>query len=176
MVRQAVDDDLDSLFRMSLELQDHVETSNPKIWRLSKSGRESIRIEIADALHDDNTMIFVAVNEDNTVGMAIGQILRKEKMKVKMVGAINRVIVKKGWRRKGIGLKLVAALSNFFNENGVEDITLRYIIGNSEAEAFWEGLGFEPRIKIANVTPNKLGENLKKHMSVSKLIGEGMSK
>ena len=168
IVRQAVEDDLDSLYQMSLELQDHVEASNPKIWRLSKLGRESKKNEIAEAFHDSSKMIVVAVNqEEYLVGMAIGQILNKEKMTIKVVGVIERVIVSKRWRSKGIGLKLVAALTNFFAENGVEDITLRYVIGNTEGEAFWKALGFEPRIEIANIKPHRLSENLRKLSSSS---------
>jgi len=46
----------------------------------------------------------------------------------------------------------------------VGDITVRYVLGNVEGEAFWKGLGFEPRIEIANVEPGRLKQELRKRM------------
>ena len=102
--------------------------------------------------------------EGELVGMATGRILRKEEMTVKVAGSIERVIVRKKWRGGGIGTRLVAALSSFFDEKGVGDITVRYVLGNVEGETFWKGLGFEPRIEIANIGPGKLRQELKKLM------------
>ena len=42
---------------------------------------------------------------------------------------------------------------NFFiayTKDGVEDISLRYVLGNQEGERFWHGLGFEPLICTAD--------------------------
>jgi hypothetical protein len=43
----------------------------------------------------------------------------------------------------------VALLCRFFASEDVEDITLRYVVGNEEADAFWSALGFSPRIITA---------------------------
>jgi len=43
----------------------------------------------------------------------------------------------------------------------VEDVTLRYVIGNREAEEFWNGLGFQPIINTANARLMELEERLK---------------
>jgi hypothetical protein len=36
------------------------------------------------------------------------------------------------------------------------------VIGNKEAEAFWSGLGFEPRITVANAEPSRVLDALSK--------------
>jgi len=56
------------------------------------------------------------------------------------------VFVEEPYRRRGVGTRLVLALCQFFAAHGVEDISLRYVIGNRQAERFWNRLGFEPRI------------------------------
>jgi len=65
-------------------------------------------------------------------------------------------------RRKGVATTLVRDTLNYFNKEKVEEITLRYQIGNKEAEEFWTRLGFQPIITTANTTPEKLKENLRK--------------
>jgi ribosomal protein S18 acetylase RimI-like enzyme len=168
ILRKATEDDLDDLAQMALELQGHVESSNPKIWRMSEVGSQSTKAEMIDALHDPDVMIVVASNkEEELLGMAMGRILRKDKMTIKIAGSIERIIVSGKWRGRGIGTRLVDALSDFFEEKGVKDITLRYVFGNVEGEAFWRGLGFEPRIAIANVKPERLREELRKRMQTA---------
>jgi GNAT superfamily N-acetyltransferase len=65
------------------------------------------------------------------------------------------------FRRKGIGRRLVKELFTFFNSKGIEYLTVRYIIGNKEAEPFWQKLDFNPIIITAMTNPKKLESKLK---------------
>jgi hypothetical protein len=65
-------------------------------------------------------------------------------------------------QEKGVATTLVRDILNYFNKEKVEEITLRYQIGNKEAEEVWTRLGFQPIITTANTTPEKLKENLRK--------------
>ncbi len=163
ILRRATDGDVDGLYRMALELQDHVEASNPRIWRLSEEGRRSKRSEVMAALRDPDGVVIVAVDEGGAVcGMATARILREEKLTVKAAGSIETVVVEKRWRGRGIGTRLVAALCDFFDEMGVRKIRVGYVLGNVEGEAFWKGLGFEEVIQIADAKLGELSQELRR--------------
>lgn len=49
-----------------------------------------------------------------------------------------------------MGKSLVEKLLMFFDSKNVEDVTLRYVSGNKEAENFWKEAGFDPVIITAN--------------------------
>jgi len=49
-----------------------------------------------------------------------------------------------------IGSRLVQEICRFFKRKNVEDIYLRYVLGNKEGEKFWEKLGFKPILVTAH--------------------------
>ncbi|RJS94532.1 GNAT family N-acetyltransferase [Candidatus Bathyarchaeota archaeon] len=49
-----------------------------------------------------------------------------------------------------IGSRLVQEICRFFRRKNVEDIYLRYVLGNKEGEKFWEKLGFKPILVTAH--------------------------
>ena len=69
--------------------------------------------------------------------------------------------VVKQFRRKGVGRRLMKELCKFFNSNKAEDLTVRYVVGNREAENFWRKLGFEPIITTSKTCPKELDSKLK---------------
>jgi GNAT superfamily N-acetyltransferase len=89
---------------------------------------------------------------DGVVGMAFARIVTNHRYRPSRTGIIDQVFVRGAHRRQGIGAGLVAELSRFFAAEVVEDISLRYAVGNAEAEAFWRALGFAPRILTAGVS------------------------
>ncbi|MBO3803684.1 MAG: hypothetical protein JTT11_07450, partial [Candidatus Brockarchaeota archaeon] len=58
------------------------------------------------------------------------------------------------------GKRLVKGLCRFFRQEGVEEVTVRYAVGNEEAEGFWKGLGFKPVIIAANTRLEELARRL----------------
>lgn len=66
----------------------------------------------------------------------------------------------KQFRRKGVGRRLIKELCKFFGSNKAEDLTVRYIIGNKEAEEFWRKLGFESIITTSSTYPKELDAKL----------------
>jgi GNAT superfamily N-acetyltransferase len=63
-------------------------------------------------------------------------------------------------RRKGVGTCLMKELLKFFSLNKAEDLTVRYVIGNKEAEEFWRKLGFESIITTSSTYPKELNAKL----------------
>ena len=64
--------------------------------------------------------------------------------KVKRVGEIIMCWVEPDVRKKSVAGALVSVVESWCSERGLEHIELNYIVGNNEAEAVWERLGYKP--------------------------------
>lgn len=149
-IRAARESDIDQLTDLHLALQKYHEERNPQLWRLSASARERFSERFAQLLSDGDACVLVALDDSGTiVGMVVGQIRRDERYIPAISGSIGRLFVSEAWRGRGIGTELVKQLFQFFASRHVEDISIYYIVGNSEAARFWNKLGFQPRMVIA---------------------------
>lgn len=137
-------------------LQQHGEDSNPSVWRITEEGKALVKQKVENALVGINSKVLVAEMNGEIIGFIYGEVSRRTDYLPRSVGAISTIYVAKKLRRKGIGVRLVEELREFFNSKRVEHVTLRYIIGNSEAEGFWKKLGFEPIITTAGMRLDEL--------------------
>lgn len=160
LIRNAKTSDLTKLVEFRLSLQKHAEKSNPRIWRVTKEGEALLKQNQEKALRDSNNRMVVAEMSGEVIGFAQGEILHRTEYLPESVGMISFIYVAKGFRRRGVGSRLVEKLCRFFLEEKAEHITLRYIIGNVEAEGFWSKLRFEPVIKTVSTRPEELKECL----------------
>jgi ribosomal-protein-alanine N-acetyltransferase len=92
----------------------------------------------------------VARIDRETVGYAIGE-------KNKDSGLIISIAVKKEWRRKGIGRKLIEKLLENFKKEGMKIVFLHVREENKEAINFYRALGFKIIELVENYYSN--GEN-----------------
>jgi GNAT superfamily N-acetyltransferase len=146
-IRSAQRADLDRLVELLLALQDHVEASNPDLWRMSPESRGNLKGQIAGRLRAEGSCALVAEHdEDGVVGVIFGRIVSNKRYIPSQAGQIDQAFVRTDHRRGGVGSCLVAQLCRFFAAEGVADISLRYVVGNEEASRFWTALGFAPRI------------------------------
>ena len=151
-IRPARDADMDRLIELLLALQDHIESANPDLWRMKRDARSNLRGQIASRLWADQGHALVAEHmEDGVVGVIFGRIVRNNRYTPSQAGLIDQVFVRQDHRRAGVGSLLVADLCRFFAGHEIEDLSLRYVIGNQQAEDFWTSLGFAPRIVTAGV-------------------------
>ena len=90
----------------------------------------------------------VAKINKEIVGYAIGE-------KNKDLGLIVSVAVKKEWRRKGIGRKLVEKLLENFKKEGMKIVFLHVREENKEAINFYLALGFKIRELVENYYSNR---------------------
>jgi ribosomal protein S18 acetylase RimI-like enzyme len=161
LIRAAVESDLDSLVALKLALQDHMELSNPTIYPLSPVGRAEVRTELAKQPQEDGTLVLLAESaQGEAIGMVIGQVQHQTRLLPETLANIGVLYVKDHWRRYGVGTALVNRLLGFFAERDAEEISVRYVVGNKEAERFWEGLGFERRIITAGASRKALASRL----------------
>jgi GNAT superfamily N-acetyltransferase len=152
-IRLADASDLDRLAGLLQALQDHLEASNPHLWRLKPEARRNLKGQIAGRLAGKDCCALVAEHlEEGVVGVIFGRIIVNNRYTPSRAGQVDQAFVRADHRRAGVGRQLVARLCHFFAAEGVEDISLRYVAGNTEADAFWSALGFSPRIITSGAT------------------------
>jgi L-amino acid N-acyltransferase YncA len=148
-IRPAREADLVRLVELLLILQDHIEASNADLWRMKAQARERLRGQLAARLAAADVCVLVAEHaEAGVVGTISGRTVTNKRYTPALTGMVDQIVVQEGHRRVGVGSRLVAGLCSFFAEQGVDDISLRYVAGNEEAMRFWNSLGFSKRIVI----------------------------
>ena len=152
-IRQAQAPDLERLTDLLQALQDHLEASNADLWRLKPEARSNLKGQIAGRLAAKNCCALVAEHhQDGIVGVIFGRIIVNHRYTPSRAGQVDQAFVRADHRRAGVGRQLVAKLCHFFAAEEVEDISLRYVVGNAEAAAFWSAIGFSPRIITSGAT------------------------
>jgi len=146
-IRRARPTDLDRLVELMLALQDHLEVANPDLWRMKPGAKGDLKGQIAGRLTAANGCALVAEHEkDGVVGAIFGRIVVNKRYVPERAGLVDQAFVRQDHRRAGVGSWLVAELCHFFAEQGVDDLSLRYVAGNKDAAGFWSALGFATRI------------------------------
>lgn len=152
-VRRAHNSDLDAVCELILALQDHLESANPDLWRMSPEARGNIKGQIAARLNATGSCALVAEHAlDGAVGVILGRIITNNRYIPSQAGQVDQVFVRPAHRRAGVASSLLHELCRFFAANQVDQITLRYAEGNEEAIRFWAAVGFTPRIVTAGAS------------------------
>lgn len=152
-IRPARPADLDRLVALQLALQDHLEASNPHLWRMLAEARDQLRGQLAARLAAPGACVLVAEHpQDGVIGVLYGRVVTNTRYTPSRAGTIDQVYVQPDHRRRGVATRLVAALCAFFERERVDDVSLRYVAGNDEAAAFWTALGFAARIVTVGIS------------------------
>jgi len=160
-IRPARTVDLDRVVELLLGLQDHLESSNPEVWRMKPEARAQVRSQVTWRLQAPDACALVAEHEsDGVVGVIFGRIVASKRYTPTRTGTVDQVFVDECHRRAGVGSRLVEELCRFFGERGINDLSLRYVVGNEEAACFWADLGFTPRITTLGAVRQMVEERL----------------
>lgn len=108
--------------------------------------RQQVGSRYREALGDPATMHLVAEEAGEVVGMARGEVVRPSSLSDEEALEISSVFVLETHRGRGIAKALVEGLFQFARERGLRRATLKTFAGNDPALAFWERLGFRPRL------------------------------
>jgi ribosomal protein S18 acetylase RimI-like enzyme len=160
LIRRAVGSDVERLVELRLLLQQHAEESSRSIWRITEEGKRLLKQKVVDDLAGSGGLVLVAEMGGKIIGFVHGEVIHRTDYLPRSVGSILTAYVAREFRRRGVGARLIEELCVFFNSEGVEDVTLRYVIGNREAEAFWKKLGFKPVITSAKASLRELKSTL----------------
>ena len=160
-IRRATSSDVARIAKLRLLSQKHFEKSNPLIWRITEEGKTLLKQKVENDIENTNVQILLAEVDGEIIGHVQGEVACRSDYMPRTVGQVSLIYVLKQFRRRGVGRRLIEELCKFFNSNKVEDLTVRYIIGNKEAEQFWRKLGFEPTITTSKTCPDELDFKLK---------------
>jgi ribosomal protein S18 acetylase RimI-like enzyme len=120
-----------------------------------------LKSQLQSRLTAPNACALVAEQaEAGVVGVIFGRVTVSSRYIPSRAGVIDQAFVRPEYRRAGVGSQLVAELCRYFAAQGVEDLSLRYVMGNDEATEFWDGLDFEPRIMTVGASRSRVEARL----------------
>jgi GNAT superfamily N-acetyltransferase len=160
-IRPAESDDRNAIVTLLGALQSHVEDANSELWRMTPAARANLPTQIESRLRSGVSCALVAEHRlEGIIGVIFGRIVTNNRYTPSRAGQVDQAFVHPAHRRAGIGSRLVSELCLFFETEGVEDISLRYVVGNREAADFWSALGFSPRIITSGTRLQVISERL----------------
>ncbi|MEX2276079.1 MAG: GNAT family N-acetyltransferase [Actinomycetota bacterium] len=143
-VRQATPSDVPSLVTLFQELD-----GMQRDWRVftPRPGfYDEVGSKYREAMGRENQMVLVAEADGEVVGMAYGEVRVPSRFTDERALEVSGVVVRAGHRGRGVGRALVREAARFADARGVPWITLKTFAPNEGAMAFWEQLGFTPRV------------------------------
>ncbi|HEX6231452.1 MAG TPA: GNAT family N-acetyltransferase [Actinomycetota bacterium] len=152
-VRQATPDDVPSLVALFQEL-DRMQAD----WRVftPRPGfYDEVGAKYQEALNNPDAVLLVVVDDEGeVVGMAHGETHTPSRFSDERALEVSGVVVRAGYRGRGVGRELVHEASRFASERGIAWVELKTFAPNRGAMEFWEELGFTPRV-VQLTSPTK---------------------
>ena len=143
-VRQAMPEDVPALVALFQEL-DRMQ-SDWRVFTPRPGFYDEVGLKYREAMSTENAVVLVAEDEGEIVGMSYGEVRIPSRFSDERALELSGVVVRTGYRGRGVGRALVQEAARFAGELGVEWIELKTFAPNQGAMAFWEGLGFTPRV------------------------------
>ncbi|MDX1995692.1 MAG: GNAT family N-acetyltransferase [bacterium] len=133
----------DAIGRLWTKLVAYHRVLDDKLPQAADDGDLLYARRILDRLEDTHTKVFVAQADGETIGFVLGVIvdLVPEMFEPEMGGFLADIFVEEAYRGKGVGRKLVMALSEWFKARGVQHMELYVASRNESGRAFWESVG-----------------------------------
>jgi GNAT superfamily N-acetyltransferase len=158
-VRQAMPEDVPALVAMFQEL-DRMQAD----WRVF-TPRPGFFDEVGEKYREamnnpDAVVLLVEDDEGEAVGMAYGEARTPSRFSDERALELSGVVVRAGYRGRGVGRELVQEAARFAGERGIAWIELKSFSPNRGAMEFWENLGFEPRVVQLTTPTRELLERL----------------
>jgi GNAT superfamily N-acetyltransferase len=144
-VRQGTPEDVPSLVALFQEL-DRMQAD----WRVF-TPRPGFYDEVGEKYQEainnpDAVVLVVDDDEGEVVGMAYGEARVPSRFSDERALELSGVVVRAGYRGRGVGRELVAEAARFADARGIEWVELKTFAPNRGAMEFWEELGFTPRV------------------------------
>ncbi len=144
-VRQATPEDVPSLVALFQEL-DRMQAD----WRVftPRPGfYDEVGAKYHEAMNNSEAVVLVVVDDEGeVVGMAYGEARTPSRFSDERALELSGVVVRSGYRGRGVGRELVAEAARFAEERGIAWVELKTFAPNRGAMEFWEDLGFAPRV------------------------------
>ncbi|MGH2636289.1 MAG: GNAT family N-acetyltransferase [Actinomycetota bacterium] len=158
-VRQATPEDVPALVALFQEL-DRMQAD----WRVF-TPRPGFFDEVGEKYREamnnpDAVVLVVDDDEGEVVGMAYGEARTPSRFSDERALELSGVVIRSGYRGRGVGRELVQEAARFAHERGIAWIELKTFAPNRGAMEFWENLGFEARVVQLTSPTRELLERL----------------
>ena len=119
----------------------------------TKSDADQIWINFVDSIAQQRDYkIYIAILDRVIVGFCIGQIIEKPPIfQERLVGNIDIIAVKKGYKRQGIGTKLFDSICTWFKTYQVSHVELTAASKNPQSIGFWNKMGGKEFMKRMSI-------------------------
>ena len=143
VIRSATIADCNAIGTLWMELARYHEDLDNDLPRASLEGDMLYSQRIANRLHDNHTLVYVAEVRDEIVGYVLGMIVVgfPDVFVPESAGFIADIFVADKWRGQDVGKRLVRAAVERFREEGIEYYEWFVAEKNPVAQAFWQSLG-----------------------------------
>lgn len=93
--------------------------------------------------------VFVAQSDDKQVGYLIARVFEDPPvLKIRRKGVITDIFVERGYRKRGIGQKLIERALKWFRKQNLQFAELSVYVKNISGKIFWKRMGFEDHMTI----------------------------
>jgi GNAT superfamily N-acetyltransferase len=151
-VRPARPDDLAAVALLYDRLSEEQED-----WRVFPP-RPGIRGEflgrLGASIEDPTALLLVAAVEGEVVGMAFAHETTPSSFSDERAMELSAVVVRQEHRGGGVGRALTEAAARFARDRGIPRLILKVFDQNHRARAFWEAVGFSPRMVQMTARPD----------------------
>jgi ribosomal protein S18 acetylase RimI-like enzyme len=143
-IREANPEDYESLCEVFSEIDTLHRGALPHVYR-KPDGPGRSEEYISSVIADENTALFVAQSDGGIVGLV--QILLREASDISIMvprryATIGTLVVKRGFRRSGVGRALMERAHQWAQARGASQVELGVWEFNKGARAFYERLGY----------------------------------
>jgi len=159
-VRLATPEDVPTLVALFQEL-DRLQ-SDWRVFTPRPGFYDEVGAKYRQAMSNENAVVLVAEDDDEVVGMAYGEVRIPSRFSDERALELSGVVVRAGYRGRGVGRALVREAARFAAESGVDWIELKTFAPNQGAMTFWEDLGFTPRVVQLTQATRALLERLER--------------
>lgn len=146
IIRKAKDEDFHIIQSLNQALfQEEFDGGHDTCLQLSWPEEEKEVRYYRDALSKDEYVAYVAEHGDEAIGYLIGCMKNKYSYRTVHSCELDNMYVKKEWRRKGIGRRLVQAFMKQARKRGIERMFVSAYAKNNTAISFYTACGFFDR-------------------------------
>jgi ribosomal protein S18 acetylase RimI-like enzyme len=114
----------------------------------NEEGHSRFEEWVRELMKSDSALVSVALEDDKVIAYSLSQINKRPPLFKKVdYGYIYDLAVKREYRRKGIGERMLGKIVEWFKSREINRIELMVLSENKTAFSFWKKHGFEVFLK-----------------------------
>jgi ribosomal protein S18 acetylase RimI-like enzyme len=93
-------------------------------------------------MKSEDGLVLVALDGEQTVGYSLSEIASTKGLKLGKVGHIDHLAIRSGYRRKGVGERILNEILKRFRSQKIDRVELEVLTKNQVGYSFWKKHGF----------------------------------